>query len=331
MSDVTSPPKVKLIGDGALTDQSRAVLDRWGQAPFLHPDRMSGPQMRQAFDDFYEPLDLPKAEVGEMRDLEIPGPAGAIKLRIYRPLGGQGALPICLYYHGGGLAFGTLRSYDSICRRLCASSGAIIVFVDYRMIPEHRFPGAVEDAFAAAAWCSAHAAELDADPRRLGVAGDSAGGNLAAVVAQLARDAGGPAIRLQALIYPALGSEGESASARDFGSGYFFEAEGMQWFYDCYLRTPQDYLDPRISPILAKDFGGLPAAFILTAGYDGLRDDAELYGRRLADAGVPVEIHRYSGNLHGFLNMGGLIAEAAAALDDCAAKLRAGLADGATQ
>jgi acetyl esterase len=283
---------------------------------------MSAAEMKIAFDDFYEPLDLPKVRVRRVEDLEMAGPGGPIKLRLYYPSLTDSPAPICMYYHGGGLAFGSLRSFDSICRWLCAASGAIIAFVDYRMTPEHKFPAAVEDALAAAVGCFRNARALGADPDRFAVAGDSAGGNLAAVICQLARGERAPHIRSQVLIYPVVGSRQPTESSRLYSTGHFFEPDGMQWLYDNYLRSPLDYSDIRVSPGLADDLSGLPQAFILTAGYDALRDEAEAYGQRMAAAGVDVTVHRYSSNLHGFLNMGGVIDEVGPALDDCARHLK---------
>ncbi len=315
-------PELTIIGDGKLTEKSRWVLGHYKQAPFLHTRTMSAQEMRKAFDDFYAPIDLPKEDVSGIEDKTIEGPYGPIAVRLYRPVGAdERPLPICLYYHGGGLALGSIRSFDSLCRRLCNAAEAIVAFVDYRMIPENKFPAAIDDAYAAVRWAREQGHAIGCLPDRIAVAGDSAGGNLAAGSAQLAR-ADGIALRSQVLIYPAVGNKRPSKSAELYSSGYFFEPEDMAWFYASYLDDIDQLRDPRVSPILADDLSDLADAFILTAGFDGLRDDAEHYGELLAEAGVTVKTHRYSSNLHGFLNMGGLIEEAGIAIDDCGRALK---------
>jgi acetyl esterase len=252
----------------------------------------------------------PPREVGRVEDRSIPGPAGEIPVRIYWPLGGSGDLPLIVYFHGGGFVICDLDSHDGACRALSNEAGAVVVSVDYRLAPEHLFPAAPEDSYAATVWAAQHATDLGADPDRLSVAGDSAGGNLAAVVALMARDRNGPALRHQLLVYPVTDmSPGRDrhASQTDNATGYFLTTAGMDWFRGEYLPDGDDGSDPYASPLVADNLRNLPPAFIVTAEYDPLRDEGEAYGSKLAAAGVPVEVVRADGLFHGFFNMGELI------------------------
>ncbi|MGQ0631994.1 MAG: alpha/beta hydrolase [Sporichthyaceae bacterium] len=233
-------------------------------------------------------------------DRAIPGPAGEIPLRIYTPEG-AGPFPILCFFHGGGFVLGDLRSYDGVCKEMAAGAGCIVVSVDYRLAPEHAFPAAPQDAEAALRWVADHAAEIDGDPTRIAIGGDSAGGNLTAGLAQRVREHGGPALVGQLLVYPALRMVGEAtASMRDNAEGYFLTVKDMEWFLAQYLTDPEHAHDLLASPALATDLAGLPPALVITAEYDPLRDDGEAYGRALADAGVPTAISRYDGAIHGF-------------------------------
>ncbi|HWB50247.1 MAG TPA: alpha/beta hydrolase [Stellaceae bacterium] len=245
-----------------------------------------------------EPLPTKKIE-----NRTIPGPAGDIPVRIYWP-NAEGILPAIAYYHGGGHVIGSLDSHDLIARNLCGGAAAVVVSVDYRMGPEHRFPAAVEDSFAGLEWLRANAASLGADPERLGVHGDSAGANLAAVVALLARDKGGPQIRLQSLVYPVADFRMETASYTTYATGCgILTADAMKWFRGHYLRTMADALDWRASPVLAPDLKGVAAAIVIAAECDVLHDEGLAYAERLKEAGVPVEYRRYAGMIHAFFGM----------------------------
>lgn len=263
-------------------------------------------------------------EVARVEDLEIPGPAGAIPARAYVPLSDAQALPVVVYYHGGGFVLGGLDSHDGTCRSLANTSGALVVSVDYRLAPEHPFPAAVDDAWASLEWLAGHAAELGGDPDRLAVAGDSAGGNLAAVVALLARDAGAPSLRGQLLVYPVTDATMSHPSIEENASGYFLTRADMEWFFGHYAPERPD--DWRLSPLAAPDLSGLAPALVLTAEYDPLRDEGEAYARRLADAGVPVELIRKDGLIHGFFGMVADVDEARDAMERAGAALRNWLA-----
>ena len=257
-------------------------------------------------------------ELATVTDREIPGPAGLIPVRVYRPAG-EAPKPVVVYFHGGGWVLGSLGTHDGTCRRLADGADAVVVSVDYRMGPEDRFPAAVDDSYAALTWVAAHAAELGADPARLVVAGDSAGGNLAAVVSQLARDGDGPAIRFQLLVYPVTDHEFTSMSMKENATGYYLTRDAMRWFYGHYLGDPGQGGDPRVSPLRASDLSGLPPAFVLTAQYDPLRDQGIAYADALRAAGNDVEMTMYEGLFHGFFSMFDLIEAGKAAFDDAIA------------
>ena len=252
-----------------------------------------------------EPLPIARIE-----ERMIPGPAGPLRLRLYWPnVAGNagnatGVVPAIAYYHGGGHVIGSLDTHDLIARNLCAGAAALIASVDYRMGPEHKFPAAVDDCFAALRWLHGNAASLGADPNRLGVHGDSAGANLAAVVALMARDAGGPQLRLQSLVYPVADYTLSGASYGKFAEGYgLLTRAAMVWFQERYLRSPADQQDWRASPIKAPSLAGLAPAIVVTAECDVLHDDGERYAAALREAGVPVEYREYPGMIHAFFGM----------------------------
>jgi acetyl esterase len=243
---------------------------------------------------------LPVARVEER---PISGPGGDIPLRLYWPEA-PAPTPAIAYYHGGGHVIGSLDTHDLVARNLCAGVGAVVASVDYRMGPEHKFPAAIDDAFAALKWLHANAGSLGADPDRLGAHGDSAGANLAAVVALMARDAGGPRIRLQSLVYPVGDYTLSGASYEKYGRGYgVLTREAMAWFARHYLRSPADAEDWRASPLRAANLAGVAPAIVITAECDVLHDDGESYAEGLRRAGVPVEYREYPGMIHGFFGM----------------------------
>jgi acetyl esterase len=239
--------------------------------------------------------------VHDVEDRSVPGPAGEIPVRVYRP--SADTLPILVWLHGGGWVTGSLDTHDLTCRLLCSAVDAIVVSVDYRLAPETKFPGAVDDSVAAWSWVAAHAADLGGDPGRIAIGGDSAGGNLAAVVALLARDGEVPMPAHQLLVYPVTDYEFDSPAMVDNATGYFLEADTMRWFYDHYARTEADVTDWRMSPLRVNDVAGVAPATVLTAEFDPLRDQGEAYGRRLQEAGVPTEIMRADGVFHGYFGM----------------------------
>jgi acetyl esterase len=233
------------------------------------------------------------------------GPAGPVRVRVYTPEG-SGPFPLVVYYHGGGFVICSLDTHDAVCRNLAADTPAVVVSVDYRLAPEHPWPAAVDDALAAVRWAAGAAASLGADPSRIVVAGDSAGGNLAAVTAIGLRDGGGPAIAGQLLIYPVADTpDAGQRSYAEFASGYGLTDSDMRWFFDHYVPIFSDRADPLVSPQRAANLSGLPPAHVMTAEYDVLRDEGEAYAQRLADAGVAVEAIRFDGLNHGCVNQVG--------------------------
>jgi acetyl esterase len=265
----------------------------------------------------------PDLPVGSVTDRTIPGPAGDLPVRIYTPTG-TGPFPVLVNFHGGGWVIGDLETSDAACRDLCRTVGCVVVSVDYRLAPEHRFPAAVDDSLAATAWVAENMAALNGNGR-LAVGGESAGGNLAAVVAQLARDAGGPRIDFQLLLYPVTDCDLGRASYAANGKGYLLELDTMRWFWDEYCPDPAARQDPKASPIRAANLGNLPPALIVTAEFDPLRDEGEAYGRALQAAGSPAEICRYDGLVHDFLATAQVFPSSRAAFEAICGRLRQAL------
>ncbi|GAB3665704.1 alpha/beta hydrolase [Ramlibacter alkalitolerans] len=261
--------------------------------------------------------------VAAMRELEAAGPAGPIRLRSYRPLGTpeDAVLPVLVYFHGGGWVIGDLETHDTLCRELCNLSGTAVIAVDYRLAPEHRFPAAVDDAIAATQWISDNAASLKVDANRLAVGGDSAGGNLAAVVALHARDSGRLPIAFQLLIYPATDQRRNAPSHTSNGQGYLLTKETITYFHDHYFGDDSHDEDWRASPLLAQSHADLPRAFILTAGYDPLRDEGLQYAQKLSEAGSRATLVNFERAVHGFILMGRVMDEANVAVHLCASQL----------
>ena len=260
---------------------------------------------RQAVDKMSEDSEADPPQVGEAIDGDFAGPGGKIRFRRYRPQGAAaGPLPTLIYYHGGGFVIGTIETHDSTCRRLANKSRCQVISIDYRLSPEHPFPAPTDDGVAAFRHIRDNAASFGVDPSRIAVGGDSAGGAIAAVVCQTVRDAGdsqGPAFQM--LIYPATDSSKQSASRVAFAEGYFLTKDLMDWFWKAYVPAGTDLADLRLSPLLAKDFKGLPPAFVLTAGYDPLRDEGRAYADRLIDAGIKTTYVNYPGTIHGFFSL----------------------------
>src|SRR5271166_2009915 len=270
--------------------------------------------------------DLPGPQIHvEVRELSIPGPAGAIPARHYSPPGGVAA-PLLVFYHGGGWVIGDLDTYDSLCRLTCRDAGIHVLSIDYRLAPEHPAPAALEDAYAAFEWAYEHAAELGAIGGQVAVGGDSAGGNLAAIVCQLARDAGGPAPVLQWLIYPRTDFSAQTRSLSLFARGFLLTKRDMDWFESQYLRASGlDKADPRVSPLLAESLAGLAPALIAVAGFDPLRDEGESYAEALRAAGTAVDLRSMGSLTHGFANLFPLGGGSSAATNELISALRAHL------
>jgi acetyl esterase len=262
----------------------------------------------------------PGDDVESVRDIH----AGAIPLRVYRPAG-EGPLPVVAYAHGGGWVLGSLEGFDRVCRALANAAGAVVASIGYRLAPEHPFPAGLDDVLAAVRWLGVNARELDGDPERLAVAGDSAGANLVTVAARRLRDDGGAALRFQALVYPVCDRAADTPSYREFGDGVGLNAEGMRQFWDLYLGGADGRV-PDASPLRASDLAGLPPAFVLTVGNDVLRDEGEAYARALEAAGVPVTLRRYDGAVHGFFRWIGKAELSRRAVAEVGAALREALA-----
>lgn len=261
--------------------------------------------------------------VASIEDRTIPGPAGAIPIRVYRP-SAAATLPALVFFHGGGWVVGDIETHDTVCRHLAMRGACVVISVDYRLAPEHQFPAPVEDCVAATEWTAANAAALGIDPARLAVGGDSAGGNLAAVVALVARRGDSPRLSHQVLIYPATDAGMGHPSIERCGEGYLLTRDTMRWFYGQYLAASGEAADWRASPLLASDLSGVAPAYVLTAGYDPLCDEGDAYAARLLAAGVPVTHRRFERQIHGFITNGKVIRAADAALDEIAAWLKAG-------
>ncbi|MEV5013569.1 alpha/beta hydrolase [Streptomyces sp. NPDC053780] len=267
--------------------------------------------------------------VREVHDLSFDGPDGPLPLRVYRP-SGEGPLPVLVYFFGGGWTLGSLDTSDALCRHLANSAGCLVVAVGYRLAPEHKFPAAPRDCFAGLRWAAEHAGRFGGDASRLAVAGDSAGGNLAAAVTLMARDEGGPDLVTQVLVYPNTDYLADTPSRRENTDPLLFNDKSVHWYWDNYLATPRDGTHPLASPLRAPDHSGLPPALVITAEYDPLRDEGESYAARLRASGVPVESTRYPGLAHGFFTMSGTLDAARRAVGQVAAHLRTAFADAAS-
>jgi acetyl esterase len=269
------------------------------------------------------PLWLPRRRVASVTERRIPGPAGELAVRIYRPKRPRGGTVV--FFHGGGFVHCGLDSHDGICCRLTDLSCAVVVSVDYRLAPEHPFPAAVEDAYAATLWVAAHAGQLGGDAGRIAVAGDSAGGNLAAVVTQMARDRGGPPLAFQLLYYPATHGPQAVPSHRENANGYLLSNAMIDWYRRAYVPDPNIPTTPLFAPFLADSLAGLPPALIITAEYDPLRDEGVEYAAGLRAAGVAARVSQYAGTIHGFVNFYPLLPKGRRALDEGGRALRAAL------
>jgi acetyl esterase len=307
-----------------LDPQAQAFLEQLAAAgaPPLH--ELSVEEARQVIVQLFGTQGDPEP-VGAVQDRTIPGAAGEMPTRIYTP-SGTGPFPVLVYFHGGGWAIGNLEAYDATCRALSNAAGCIVVAMEYRLAPEYKFPAAPEDCYAATRWVAANATTIGGDPARLAIGGDSAGGNLTAVVAHMARDHSGPALRYQLLVYPVTDYHFDTASYKENAEGYLLTKDAMVWFWNHYLRSAADGANPLASPLRAVSLQGLPPAMVLTAEFDPLRDEGEAYAARLQEAGVPVTLKRYEGMIHGFFSLGAVFTQGQQAIADAAAGLQAAFA-----
>jgi acetyl esterase len=262
------------------------------------------PELRQQLRTMVTLMDEPAPALPRVEDIRIPGPAGPMPARVYDPAGKPGAtLPATLYLHGGGWVQGDLETHHGLCARLALHSGTLVVALDYRLAPEHKFPAAVEDSLAGYGFLRSNGREIGADPGRIAVAGDSAGGNLTAVVSQLAARSGLPVPHCQVLIYPAVDFFFDTASHRDLENGHVIPRDRIVWYAEQYLRGEADRTDPRAAPVRTADLAGQPPALVITAGFDPLRDEGHTYADRLREAGVDVVYHEYPGQIHAFVSL----------------------------
>lgn len=252
------------------------------------------------------------------QDLAVPGPGGDVPVRVYRPV--EGPAPVLVWLHGGGWVLGNLETVHGPCATLAEQAGCVVVSVDYRLAPEHPFPAALEDAWAVVEWVREHGEQIGAEPGRLAIGGDSSGGNIAAVIARRARDAGVP-LALQLLVYPVCDADFDNGSYTAFQTGYWLTREAMVWFFEQYA-PGLDWLDPEISPLRAADLAGVAPAHVITAECDVLRDEGEAYGRRLQEVGVPATISRHAGMVHGFFRLPAVVPHSREALAEAAGAIR---------
>lgn len=306
-----------------LNAQAKQILDMMAASGNPTLDQLDPPVARQAARAGFQMLQGPKPDVAAVSDHSADG----VPVRYYRPAGSDAnaLLPVLVYFHGGGWIVGDVELYDTPCRQLANASGCAVVSVDYRLAPEAKFPSAVEDAYRATQWVVANAAKLKIDAARLAVGGDSAGGNLAAVVSLLARDQNGPKIRFQLLIYPATDINGGTASYERNKKGYFLDEALMGYFINHYIRTDADKNDWRASPLLAPSHANLPPAHVLVCGFDPLCDDGLSYAAKLRAAGVAVTENNIADQIHGFLLMPGVIPAAVTAVNEMGVVLKKAL------
>jgi acetyl esterase len=305
-----------------LDKQIAGVLQQFRDLPEPDFSQIDAAQYRQ-FSDNLLPA-IPGDPMNEVRDLKVAGAEGELDARLYRP-SEEPDLPLLVFFHGGGFVMGNLDTHDNLCRSLARQTEAVVVSVAYRLAPEHPFPAAPLDCYAATCWLVEHAAGLGIDGSRLALAGDSAGGNLALAVSQLAVQQRGPKIRYQCLFYPVADAGCDSPSFEAFADGYLLSAGMMRWFWQQYLQEVGQADDPLASPMRAETLDGLPPTTLITAGFDPLRDEGEAFAQALREAGVPVRLQRCEGMIHGFISMAPFVEGAAQALTDAAADLREAL------
>jgi len=304
-----------------LDPQLKKILDSLDPAAEKPVEEMTPEEARTSWKADMAAVAGKPCTVASVSEREVPGPGGPLAIRVYTPDGmSDDPAPMLIYIHGGGYIRGDLDTHDDVCRFLCHHTPCIVASVDYRPAPENRFPDQIEDCYATASWLTDHASELGADPARIAIGGDSAGGNFACSTTILARDKNGPKFCFQLLIYPVTDLASDNESKRLYSSGYLLNS--MPFYIQSYVRNDADLTDPLASPLRAADLSNLPPAFVLTAGFDPLRDEGQAYARKLQDAGVVVEHKCYESMIHGFVSITGLIDAAEIGLVDSAAALR---------
>jgi len=303
-----------------LDKQARALIERFVREGTPPVSKLTPAEARRLTQEVNRRLTSPPEAVAVAENMRMSNTSAQIPARVYIPREGE-VLPVLVYFHGGGWVLGDLDSVDSLCRSLANAADCVVVSVDYRLAPEHKFPAAVEDAYSATKWTANSATSFSGDPRRIAVGGDSAGGNLAAAVSLMARDKHGPPIVFQLLIYPATNHAFDTTSYSDNTEGYWLSKDDMRWFWNHYLRDEEDGRNPYASPSRAADLRSLPPAFVITAEFDPLRDEGEAYAARLRERGVPVKVARYDGMIHDFVNIAEL-RQSRVAVGEAAAELR---------
>jgi len=307
----------------------KALLDQLAAQPGPKMHELPAPEARAAFVAMMEALGPRDVPIGKVTNLSCPGAEGDIPLRSYTPVApASESLPTLVFFHGGGFVIGDLDTHDGLCRMIANEAGIRVIAVDYRLAPEHKYPAAVEDAFAALAFVEANASELGVDANRLAVGGDSAGGALTAIVTQMAKEKGGPRIALQLLLFPVTQIGGDTSSLRQFAEGHLLERAGLEWFYDNYLPPDADKSDPSVSPLAASSLSGLPPAYLMTAECDLLHDEGIAYAEKLKQAGVACEVVDHPGLVHDFIYLQAVLPQAAPALKDAARALKTALKAG---
>ena len=301
----------------------KALLDQMAAEPAPPMWELEPPMAREAFVAMMDAIGPKEVPIGKTVNMTMPGPGGDIELRVYTPVAaGSDALPGLIFFHGGGWVIGDLDTHDGLCRILANEAGVRVIAVHYRLAPDHKYPAAVDDAIAAVNWIEANASSLGVDANRLAVGGDSAGGGLAAVVAQVAKKKGAPKIAYQMLFFPVTQIGEDTVSLQEFAEGYLLERATLMWFYEHYLPGDADRADPRVSPLKAEDVSGLPPAYVMLAGFDPLHDEGLAYADRLREAGVPVTVADYPDMVHDFIYMQAVLPQAQRALHAAAAALK---------
>ena len=301
-----------------LDPQAQNVLDQLAELG-LPPYHTVSPEEARA-NRLVRPM-APGPEVAKVEDRTIPGGGEDIRVRIYEPEG-SGPFPVLGWFHGGGWVTGNLESADGTARHLSVEAGCVVASVDYRLAPEAKFPVPLDDRFAATQWIADHAKDMNVDPNRIAVGGDSAGGNLAAAVSLRARHQGGPPLAFQLLVYPVTSRDYDTASYRENGDGYALTTDDMKWYWNHYLSSDADASNPYAAPMAAKDLSGLPPALVITAEFDPLRDEGEAYGQKLQAAGVDTTCTRYDGMIHGFFGLFADIDKGQQAISEASEALR---------